>query len=110
MNLFLIEEKKRFIMLTQIHAVHFTADAKLVEMVEEKVKKLEHFHPKIESVDVYLKLENNHAKIKEKVVEIKVGIPGHKLFCMNKGETFETAFLHALESASELVKKKKETN
>jgi hypothetical protein len=27
-------------MLTQIHAVHFSADAKLVEMIEEKKEKL----------------------------------------------------------------------
>lgn len=94
-------------MLTQIHAVHFSADAKLVEMIEEKVKKLQHYNEKIDSIDVYLKLENNHAKVKEKVVEIKIAIPGQKLFCMNKADSFETAFHHALDSASELVKKKK---
>ena len=87
-------------MLTQIHAVHFSADAKLVEMIEEKVKKLQHYNEKIDSIDVYLKLENNH-------VEIKIAIPGQKLFCMNKADSFETAFHHALDSASELVKKKK---
>jgi putative sigma-54 modulation protein len=96
-------------MLIQVHAVHFSADAKLVEMIEEKVTKLEHFNERIESVDVYLKLENNHAKVKDKVVEIKIAIPGQKLFCMNKGDSFETAFHHSLDSAAELVKKKKKS-
>ena len=94
-------------MLIQVHAVHFSADAKLVDMIEEKVKKLQHFNERIESIDVYLKLENNHAKVKDKVVEIKIAIPGQKLFCMNKADGFEAAFNHALDSASELVKKKK---
>lgn len=91
-----------------IHQVHFTADKKLVDLVQEKTKKLEHFFDKIEAVDVYLKLENNHNKIKEKVVEIKIVIPGHKLFCMNKSTTFEKAFNLALDSAVDLIKKRKE--
>jgi putative sigma-54 modulation protein len=94
-------------MNTKVHAVHFSADSKLLDYVKEKIQKLKHFYDRIESADVYLKLENNHKKIKEKIVEIKVNIPGHKLFCMNKSTTFEKAFSLALDSCVELIKEKK---
>lgn len=92
----------------KIHQVHFTADRKLLDLVQEKTQKFEHFFDRITSVDVYLKLENNHNKIKEKVVEIKLGVPGQKLFCMNKSESFEKAFHLAYDSAVDLIKKRKE--
>lgn len=91
-----------------IHQVHFSADQKLIEFVSKKTKKIEHFFDKIESVDVYLKLENNHNKVKEKVVEIKLRVPGQKLFCMNKSTTFEKAFNLAYDAVVDLIKKKKE--
>lgn len=92
----------------KIHQVHFTADKKLLDTVQEKTKRLEHFFDRIDAVDVYLKLENNHNKVKEKIVEIKIGIPGNKLFCMNKSTSFEKAFNLAYDSAVDLIKNKKE--
>lgn len=90
-----------------IHTAHFSADEKLITMINEKSQKLNRYD-KIESIDVYLKLENNHRKIREKIVEIKINIPGQKLFCMNKSTSFEQAFNLAFDSMIQLINKNKE--
>jgi ribosome-associated translation inhibitor RaiA len=40
-------------------AVHFAADHKLKEYINEKLQKLIKFHPKILQTTVYMKLENS---------------------------------------------------
>jgi putative sigma-54 modulation protein len=91
----------------KIHQVHFRADRKLLDHVRDKSARLSHTDESVNSVDVYLKLENNHHPVKEKVVEIRMGVPGNTLFVMHKGETFEDAFHRALDSAVEVLRRRK---
>lgn len=91
----------------RIHQVHFHADQSLLDLVNEKCERLAHTDDKVDAVDVYLKLENNHHAVKEKVVEIKMGVPGNTLFVTHKGDTFEDAFHRTLDSAVEVLRRRK---
>ncbi len=92
----------------QIHSIHFSPDTKLKEVIEEKVSKLEHFHQKIERADVYLKLDNNDAIVKEKVIEIRLHIPGADLFTSQSSNMFEAALDLAIDQIKKQLIKKKE--
>ena len=45
-------------MTVNVHAVHFEADAKLLEHIDKKIVKLANHHDRIMAVDVFLKLDN----------------------------------------------------
>ena len=92
----------------QIHSIHVSPDTKLKEVMEEKVSKLEHFHQKIERADVYLKLDNNDAIVKEKVIEIRLHIPGADLFTSQSSNMFEAALDLAIDQIKKQLIKKKE--
>ena len=77
-------------MRVQTQAVHFTADSKLLEFIEEKLGKLDHFFDRILEAQVILKLENS-GQVKEKVVEVKLMVPGEILFAKESNKTFENA-------------------
>ena len=73
-----------------VQSVHFNEDAKLIDFIEKKINKLETFHDKIISADVILKLENN-GQVKDKIVEIKLNLPGTVLISKDNCKTFEEA-------------------
>jgi putative sigma-54 modulation protein len=104
-------ETKKIInnMNLNVHAVHFTADEKLVDLVKSKSEKLNHFYDKITSVDVYLKLDNNSEHIKDKTVEIKVNALHDQIFTKETSKTFEESLSGAIDSTIAKLKKKKES-
>ncbi len=95
-------------MNVNIQTVHFDADAKLIEHIEKKVSKLEHFHDRITHIDVFLKLDNVVHNIKDKVAEIRVMVPRHEFFVKHSSKSFEASFDEALNAVINQVKKKKE--
>ena len=95
-------------MNVNIQTVHFDADSKLVSYIEKKISKLEQFHDRITSVDVYLKLDNIVHNIKDKVAEIKVMIPRHEFFVKQSSKSFEESFDVALDAVITQIKRKKE--
>jgi putative sigma-54 modulation protein len=95
-------------MNVQIQTVHFDADVKLLEHVNTKVEKLGTFHDHIIGVEVYLKLDNLSAQIKDKVAEIKVYVPKHSYFVKQSTKTFEESFDRALDSMVTQLKRQKE--
>ena len=76
-------------MNVNIQTVHFDADSKLVEHINQKLEKLNTFHDRIIKVDVFLKLDNIVHKIKDKIAEIRVQIPRHQLFVKSTSKSFE---------------------
>ena len=60
-------------MNTQIQAIHFKADKKLIDFIENKITKLETFHDGIIDAQVFLKVENTQIK-ENKTIEIKINI------------------------------------
>jgi putative sigma-54 modulation protein len=78
-------------------AVHFIADQKLKDLIREKLEKLTKFHAKIISATVFLKLENS-GQVKDKIVEVKVSVPGKTLIGTNVDKTFEASSDDAIDS------------
>jgi putative sigma-54 modulation protein len=95
-------------MQIQIHPIHFHTDTKLVDLITEKLEKLPHYYSKIETADVYLKLDSNASNVKEKIVEIKLHVPGADLFATQTSNMFEAAFDLCLDQIKKQLIKKKE--
>lgn len=71
-------------------SIHFDADQKLLAFIDKKVGKLSQFFDRIIHANVYLKLENT-GQVKEKIVELKINVPGDTLIASESSNTFETA-------------------
>lgn len=94
-------------MNVSIHSAGFNVDEKLESYISKKVGKLETFFDKITHADVYLKLEN-HEQVKDKVVEIKLNVPGKTIFVAETARTFEESADSAVEVAARQLKRRKE--
>ncbi len=95
-------------MRLQIHSIHFDADSKLLDFIQTKTNKLETFYDHITDGEVFLKLEKGEHSRDNKVVEIKLNIPGTTLFSKNHATTFEAATEEAIEGLRRQIKKYKE--
>ena len=91
-------------MTVTFQTVHFTADQKLKDYISDKLQKLVKFYPKIIQATVYLKLENS-GQVKDKVIEIKMNVPGNTLIATNSDKTFEASFDDGLENIKRQLKK-----
>jgi putative sigma-54 modulation protein len=89
-----------------IHPIHFDASSKLVDFLNKKLNKLETFFDRIIQVDVFLKLDSNQS-VKDKIVEIKLHVPGNTLFASETSKTFEESTDLVLDSISRQLKKHK---
>lgn len=79
-------------MRLQINAVHFTADESLLDFIQAKLDKLDTFHDRIISGEVFLRLEGADSnKVKEKIVEVRLMIPGKEIFVKEHDKSFESA-------------------
>ncbi|QHV96402.1 HPF/RaiA family ribosome-associated protein [Spirosoma endbachense] len=99
-------------MRLQIHAVRFTADQSLLDFVQAKLNKLDTFHDRIIGTEVFLKLDGADSnKIKEKVIEVRLTIPGKELFVKEHDKSFESATDRVLEVLKDkLVRCKQKRN
>lgn len=97
-------------MKLQMHAVHLDADPRLVDFIQKKASKLETFYDRIIDGEVFLKEENKSATgtPDNKVVEIKLNIPGNQLFVKGEGESFEAATDSAINALKKQLRKYKE--
>lgn len=96
-------------MNTNIHSVGFVTDQKLEDFILKKVSKLDALHDKIINADIYLKLDS-HDHVKDKVVEMKLNIPGATLFASETTKAFEESTDLVLESIKRQLSKRKEKN
>lgn len=91
----------------RINAVRFDADTKLEEFIQKKVSKLARYFDEIINADVYLKLENT-PELENKVVEIKLEIPGSDLFARKQSKSFEESTDEAVDALKQQILKHKE--
>jgi putative sigma-54 modulation protein len=77
-------------MKLQMQSVHFTADQKLLAFIQEKADKLDMFYNRIIDGEVVMRLNKNMTG-ENKIVEVKVRIPGKQLFASSQAESFEKA-------------------
>jgi putative sigma-54 modulation protein len=90
-------------MKLQVHAVHFSADQKLIGFIEQKVNKLETFYDRLVSGEVFLRLNNEG--VENKTVEIKLKVPGSQLFAKEHAKSFEAAADMATEALRNQLEK-----
>jgi putative sigma-54 modulation protein len=77
-------------MRIHIEAVKFTVDQKLTDYIQKKLSKLDQFFDRIVDVSVFLKLENS-GQVKDKIVEVRVNVPGDTLICKHTDKLFEAS-------------------
>lgn len=94
-------------MKVNLNAVGFSVDRKLVDFIQIKLDKLEKFYDRVVDADVYLKLENTSEK-ENKIVEIRVNIPGNDLAVSKQAKSFEEAVDNSCDALERLLMKHKE--
>lgn len=94
-------------MKVKVQSVHFDADQKLLDFIDDKVNKLATFNSSIIDAEVILRLENS-STTDNKVAEIKLMVPGPDLFAKRQCKTFKEAIDLAVEALRRQLKKTKE--
>lgn len=94
-------------MKSKMHAIHFKADQKLLNFIQEKLDKLEIFNHHVQSAEVFLRLDKDKEK-ENKITEIKLHLPGKELFAKKQCKTFEEAADEAVEALRKQILKEKE--
>jgi putative sigma-54 modulation protein len=77
-------------MQVKVQSIHFDADVKLINFIEEKLQKLSTFHDRIIKSEVFLRLDESDVN-ENKIAEVKLSIPGKELFAKKQCKTFEEA-------------------
>jgi putative sigma-54 modulation protein len=95
-------------MKIQVQTVHFDADSRLLEFVEERIQKLTKIYDNIIEAEVFLRLQYTGGRIQDKIAEIKLHIPGAIIIDKKISTTFENAILVSVDSLKRQVQKKKE--
>jgi putative sigma-54 modulation protein len=90
-----------------IQSIHFNADQKLLAFIQKKVDKLDQYYDQIMNGEIYLKVDNVTEE-ENKIVEIKLMIPGSTLFAKEQCKSFEEATDLAVDSLSKQIRKFKE--
>lgn len=94
-------------MKVNVQAVNFNVDAKLLGFIQERMDKLERFYDKVVSTDVFLKVENTSDK-ENKIIEIKIHVPGDEFIVKKQCKTFEEGTDLASSSLERVLLKRKE--
>ena len=94
-------------MKIHLTAVHFDADQKLVDYIDKKTAKLSQFFDRITDAQVFLKLENS-GQVRDKIVELKLMVPGDTLMAKETSKTFEAATDAVVDNMKRQLNKHKE--
>lgn len=93
-------------MSTKVHSVHFDADIKLINFINNKVSKLSLFFDNIVASEVFLRLDKAQDK-SNKIAEVRLVLPGRELFAKKQSKTFEEATDLAVEALRRQVRRYK---
>ena len=91
----------------KVQSVHFKADQKLIDFINERVNKLQLFFDHIIAGEVYLRLDKNSEK-ENKIAEVKLLMPGKELFAKKQCKSFEEAADEAVEALRKQVRRHKD--
>ena len=94
-------------MKVDFHAVNFAVDQKLLDFIQGRMDKLERVYDKVVYSDVFLKLDNTSSK-ENKIVELKVHVPGDSLIVKKQAKSFEEGADSAINSLDRVLIKRKE--
>jgi len=73
-----------------IQSVKFTADRKLLTLIENKIQKFDRFNSDIIKAEVILKLDKDSVE-GNKVITLRILVPSHELVAERRSKTFEEA-------------------
>lgn len=93
-------------MQVQVQSIHFDADVKLIQFIEDKISKLALFHDRIIRSEVFLRIDKSDI-MENKVAEIKISVPGKELFASKQCKSFEEATDNAVEALRRQITKHK---
>jgi len=93
-------------MTIKIQSVHFDADQKLLNFIEERVNKLSLFDDTILGAEVILRLDKNE-NTENKLSEIRLIISGYDLFAKRQCKSFEEAVDQTVEALKHQLSKQK---
>lgn len=94
-------------MSVNIQSIHFTADQKLLDYIEQKLEKLSKYNDHIIDTKVILKLENS-GQVKDKIVELLTKVPGETFVAKEESKSFEASFDKAMDTHGRQIRKHKE--
>ena len=77
-------------MTVNIQSVNFKADGKLLAFIKDRLQKTTHFYDRTISTEVFLKVDNNHLRA-NKIVEMRMSIPGSEIVVTKEKKSFEEA-------------------
>lgn len=97
-------------MKVNVQSIHFHADAKLVEFIEKKLSRLDRYFDKNRPIEaeVHLKLQDTGSQVYEKVIEIKLHVPGGWMIDKKTGRTFESAITASADTLKRQLLRHKE--
>lgn len=95
-------------MRLRMQSVHFDADIKLLDFIQKRADKLDTFYDRIIDGEVILRLNKDSDKKENKMIEIKINVPGEQLFAKDQAASFEAAADEAIEGLRRQLKKHKE--
>ena len=93
-------------MKVTIDSVHFKADSKLEEFINNKIEKLCGKMDDVQGVEVNLKLDNTDAP-ENKIADIRIMLKGNDLYSSKQCKTFEEATDKAIDALKNQVEKHK---
>ena len=93
-------------MTIKIQSVHFDADQKLLDFIEEKVNKLSLFDDTILGAEVILRLDKNQNS-ENKLTEIRLVVSGTDHFAKKQCKTFEEAIDQTIEALKRQLSRQK---
>ena len=93
-------------MTINIQSVHFTADRKLLDFINEKVEKLNTYYDGIINSEITLRLDKS-STTDNKISEIKMLGKGHEFFAKKQCTSFEEATDLACEALRSQITKHK---
>lgn len=90
-------------------SVQFKADSKLLDFIERKLQKIDHYFDQIIEARVVLKLENS-GQVKDKIAEVHLSVPGDTLLVRETNKSFEASIDSAVDTLKRrLIKYKEKT-
>ena len=95
-----------FSMQVQIHSVHFDADQRLLEFIQEKLDKLNTFHDQIMTCEVFLRIEKNDQR-DNKLCDVKLHAPGVDFFAKRRAASFEASLDEVAKALRRQIRKHK---
>tara|TARA_R100001369_G_scaffold11109_1_gene24417 strand:- start:6393 stop:6695 length:303 start_codon:yes stop_codon:yes gene_type:complete len=94
-------------MKVNVQSVNFNADQKLINFIQARLDKLEHFYDKIIYADVFLKVQKTSEK-ENKITEILLSIPGGDVIVKKRCKKFEECVDESINTLQRQLLKRKE--